>query len=120
MLLVDKGFKVNSLTEDEKGKVMYLMHHEGEGNGPLFIKNKMLDMGHRGFDSASDKLKSIFIMQVGKKNAEDRIEDEGGAVDDAYRAWLGGYIDNKIDVRSYYAKNPPKKTDELLKIVGKL
>ncbi|MES2049274.1 MAG: hypothetical protein V4447_12805 [Pseudomonadota bacterium] len=40
-MLKTKGFKLDGLNDMDMAKIMYVMHHEGEGAGPLFISNTL-------------------------------------------------------------------------------
>lgn len=100
-LLETKGFKVKSLNDAEKAKLMYLMHHEGEGNGPLFIRNELHLMPKKKFASAEARLRSIFVQQVGEKEATKRIDDTDNDIANAYRTWLANYVDLKIKLESF-------------------
>lgn len=72
------------------------MHHEGEGAGPLFIRNELSKLPKGKFASAEERLKYVFRLQVGIIEAEKwlaRAED----VFQAYRIWLSKYINDKFD-----------------------
>lgn len=90
--LANKGFKTGALTDRDKAKLMYLMHHEGEGNGPRFIRNALDELSEQ-------KMRHIFLRQLGDKPAamETRIVRSHGDVYQAYRQWLVDYIDQIFD-----------------------
>jgi hypothetical protein len=96
-VLSKKGFKLQGLNDAEKAKLMYLMHHEGEGAGPLVINNELNKIPEA-------QLRSTFVAQLGgvKGGGEERarllIQKENGDVARAYRNWIGKYIDDQIDV----------------------
>jgi hypothetical protein len=115
------GFKIDSLTEAEKAKVMYLMHHEGEGNGPLFIRNNLLGMRKsKKYETIEEQITSIFIAQVGTERAKKLIKNSEDKPDQAYRKWLADYIDSKITIGKFFFKNPPKEPDFILNIVERM
>lgn len=116
--LEQAGFKLDGLSAGERAKLMYLMHHEGEGNGPLFIRGELDAMPKRRFASSEARLTSIFAQQVGADKAALLTRLAGGDVQQAYRGWLSAYIDNKIDVSRF--ANQPKTTalSSLLEKIG--
>ena len=77
--LVDAG-----LGDDERAWFIYLAHHEGPGGAEHFIRKDDV--------IAIDKLAA----QVGQDRADKLAAAAGGDVSAAYRAWLRGYIDQKI------------------------
>ena len=115
--LEQAGFKLDGLSAGERAKLMYLMHHEGEGNGPLFIRGELDAMPKRRFASSEARLTSIFAQQVGADKAALLTRLAGGDVQQAYRGWLSAYIDNKIDV-SRFANQP--KTAALSSLLEKI
>lgn len=96
------GFDLSGLNDAEKAKLMYLMHHEGEGNGPRFIRKELSKMPKGGFPSSEARLRNIFGQQVGER-AEFLIQRYSGNVQQAYRDWLSSYIDVKFRDLSRYA-----------------
>lgn len=100
-VLQKAGFKLTGLNDAEKAKLMYLMHHEGEGAGPLFIRNELSKLPKGKFASSEERLKHVFGMQVGKKKADEAIDDANGNVQSAYRIWLTRYIDNKFELKNF-------------------
>lgn len=100
-VLEKSGFKLTNLNDAEKAKLMYLMHHEGEGAGPLFIRNELSKLPKGKFASAQERLKHVFILQVGKKKADEAISDSNGDTQKAYRIWLTRYIDSKFELKNY-------------------
>ena len=95
-VLKKSGFKLNGLNDAEKAKLMYLLHHEGEGAGPLFIRNELHKLPKGKFASAEERLKHVFVQQVGLIETEKWINSTGG-VFPAYRLWLSKYINDKFD-----------------------
>lgn len=93
-LLKAKGFKIEALQDMDKAKLMYLMHHEGEGAGPAFINNTLVKL--RG---GTDGLRRKFEAQLGKDGkalAADQLEAAEGDVEVAYRWWLSTYMDKQF------------------------
>lgn len=113
-VLESKGFKLSGLNDMEKAKLMYLMHHEGEGCGPLFIRNKLAD--RKDGVGGVERLKQVFAMQLGTNGvalAKELIDAADGDVEKAYRRWLAKYIDSNFHMSTkYFFKNPPE-IDEL-------
>lgn len=112
-VLKKSGFKLASLNDAEKAKLMYLMHHEGEGAGPLFIRNQMEKLGAGKYASFDERLKAVFVMQVGKSEAQKHIEFSKNNIQLAYRHWLAGYIDTNIKI-SKFACSQNSNTSALL------
>lgn len=83
-VLEGKGYKLSSLNDMDKAKLMYLMHHEGEGQGPKFVGDTL----------NADRLRSVFRLQT--KKDEEWIRRAEGNVADAYRAWFAKYVDEKF------------------------
>lgn len=116
VVLSKAGFNLEGLNDMEKAKLMYLLHHEGEGAGPLFISNRL-----HTIKGGIPKLRKIFYMQVGRKMADDLIGDAQEDVEKAYRRWLGKYIQEKFDQSwKYFCKEPIKSADlnDILKSIG--
>jgi hypothetical protein len=118
-LLAEKGFKLAGLNDMDKAKLMYLMHHEGEGAGPLFIRNKL----------ANDKggiagLRKKFAKQLGKNGAElakELIDAANGDVELAYRKWLAKFIDDNFRQSSKYFCGEPmeiRRLSNLAELIG--
>ncbi len=116
-VLESRGFSLGALKDMERAKMMYLMHHEGEGAGPAFIRNSLASL-----KGGTAGLRKKFNLQVGQASADTRIADSGGNVEAAYRKWLAGYIDNTFEsacVRYFCTPQPAMKSlSELLVAVG--
>jgi hypothetical protein len=95
------GFKLAGLNDVEKAKLMYLMHHEGEPAGPLVIKNKLNELPKGKYASVEARIRATLIKQVGEAKAVDLIKKANGDVAKAYRNWLAGYINDKIDFKNF-------------------
>lgn len=110
-LLEGKGFKLTGLSDMDKAKLMYLMHHEGEGSGPLFISNKLASA-----KGGVDGLRSKFATQLGANGAaraNELIDQAGGDVEMAYRKWLTKFIDANFATSTKYFCSAPIRADEL-------
>lgn len=95
------GYKLDGLTDMDKAKLMYLMHHEGEGAGPKFIENRLSEM--RG---GVERLRSTFRLQVGTKRADELVQQSADDVELAYRRWLMRFIDDQFEhADSYFCSN---------------
>jgi hypothetical protein len=98
--LKKQGFKVDQLQAMDKAKLMYLLHHEGLGNGVHFINSTFSEVG-------DEKLRHVFNLQVGAQTAEEWIGNCDDDVEDAYRHWLARYIDEKFGQSTkYFCCNP--------------
>jgi len=86
--LTSAGFKVSSLNDGEKAKIVYLAHHLGLADAKAFINNTM------GASHAQYLLEN----QVGEDNASDRADAEDGDYLAAHRKWLKKFIDEQIDL----------------------
>jgi hypothetical protein len=118
-VLKAKGFKLSGLSDMDKAKLMYLMHHEGEGAGPAFIPNT-LDQLKGGVDG----LKKKFAMQLGQNGAAKvnaAIAKADGDVVYAYRLWLAKFIDDKFrESKKYFCSNTvePMGMSKLMAAIG--
>ena len=118
-LLERKGFKLTSLNNMDKAKLMYLMHHEGEGSGPLFISNT-LDKVKYGIAG----LRRTFATQLGGNGAAlagAKISAANDDVELSYRRWLATYIDDNFRQASkYFCSDPMAVRDlsDLLELIG--
>lgn len=118
-LLERSGLKLAGLTDMDKAKLMYVMHHEGEGAGPLFIQNRLKDQ--RG---GVQRVATVLAMQLGKNGAAKArtlIERAGGDAEAAYRKWLGGYVDTQFGGSTkYFCSSPqaPQLLSDLLVSIG--
>ncbi len=120
LLVLEKaGFKLSGLNDMDKAKMMYLMHHEGEGAGPLFVRNS-LKSGRGGLDA----LRKKFDLQLGAAGAakvDKLIEEADGDVQLAYRYWLSSYIDKQFASSEKYffsSAVPAGRLSKLLVAVG--
>lgn len=120
-VLEKHGFKLSGLSDMDKAKLMYLMHHEGEGAGPLFVKNQLTQS-----IGSENKLRKVFEIQLGPKGsqkAEALINDADGSVEVAYRYWFASFVDRQFaQSAKYFCSSPAPATrlsDILTKIGGK-
>lgn len=120
LAILKSNFSFGSLSDLEKAKLIYLMHHEGGSNGVLFIKNSMTPD-----QAAQNHLAKVFAGQLGKKEGEKlaqaAIKAAGGDVQNAYRYWLSTYIESKFEAaaRFFCTPQPPVRTlSDLLKAIG--
>jgi hypothetical protein len=118
-LLERKGFKLAGLNDMDKAKLMYLMHHEGEGSGPLFISNKLSQV--RGGVAG---LRQTFATQLGGNGAAkaaELISEANEDVEVAYRLWLATFIDNNFKQADKYFCSAPIRAialNDLLENIG--
>jgi hypothetical protein len=93
------------------------MHHEGEGAGPLVIKNKLKELPKGKFASVEARIQDTFAKQVGPERAKKLIETKKGDVEKAYRDWLANYIDSKIGLQNFCCdKSKVPTADSALKL----
>lgn len=86
--LEDRGIHTSALPDSEKAKMIYLTHHLGLGDAIEFIRRSM----------GPKKARHLYEQQVGAKAAEAEADEFGGDYVAAHRAWLQGFIDNKIKI----------------------
>jgi len=89
MALDRAGFIADEATDDYKARMMYLAHHEGLTGAKQFLTQTN--------PPSLDK----FANQVGRERAVTMTEAAGGDVALAYRNWLNGYMDAKIQPDSF-------------------
>lgn len=118
-------FKLNGLNDMDRAKLMYLMHHEGEGAGPKFVANKLAPT-----DADKKKLKKKFAQQLahlpksdGTAEMQKLVDLADGDVEAAYREWLAGYIDTRFNpdnLNKYFFKSPVKSLalSKLMREIG--
>lgn len=117
-LLEKTGFILSRLNDMERAKVMYLMHHEGEGSGPLFAKNRLRD--RKDGCGGKERLRQLFELQLGKDGkarVAELIDQVHGDVEKAYRRWLSKYIDKNFSMCSKYFFVSPVEVGELSDIL---
>lgn len=110
-VLEKAGFKLSTLNDMDKAKLMYLMHHEGEGAGPAFIRNTLGSL-----KGGTEGLKKKFATQLGTNGvdkANEQILQAAGDVEKAYRRWLGKFIDGNFTKAERFFCSNPKKISEL-------
>lgn len=120
--LEKSGYKLAGLNDMDKAKLMYLMHHEGEGAGPKFVSDTLAES-----EKAKEKLRSKFETQFGKEEGKAKVKKlvdaAGGDVEIAYRFWLATYIDDNFATSTKYFCSSPKElsnlSDLLVSIQGK-
>lgn len=115
-LLERAGFKIGTLTDMDKAKLMYLMHHEGEGAGPAFIRDTLGKLA-----GGTAGLRKKFEGQLGGNGAELRIKAADNDVEAAYRWWFSTYADQKFtQARSFFCSQPeaPTELSNLIAAVG--
>ncbi len=92
------GLDAQALPAEDKAKMAYLLHHEGVGGTSriLGLSGKFSD------DDATD----LLAQQLGSADkAQKMIERYEGDPVKAYKGWLFGYIDAKINVNNFVVKD---------------
>ena len=113
------GFKLAGLNDMDKAKLMYLMHHEGEGAGPAFIRNTLGSL-----KGGTEGLKKKFATQLGKdggEKAQKLIDSADGEIEVAYRFWLAQFIDRNFSQSEKYFCSQPQplsRISDILATVG--
>ncbi|WP_298012243.1 hypothetical protein [uncultured Aquabacterium sp.] len=119
-VLEKQGFKLAGLSDMDRAKLMYLMHHEGEGAGPLFIKNRLVKGS--GGEAGLRRKFEIQLGAEGAAKANEMIEEADGDVEKAYRAWFAVFVDRQFAQSEKYfcsvAIKPSRLSDLLVKIGG--
>ena len=75
------------LSDDEKAKYLYICHHEGEEGAIQFLSGTLTDARAAG------------LLEDNVKDADARaalVAAHGGSESAAYKAWLEGYVDDRI------------------------
>jgi hypothetical protein len=81
-LLIPEG-----LSDDEKAKYLYICHHEGEAGAIEFLSGTLSDA------------RAAVLLEQNVLDADDRaalVAAHGGSESAAYKAWLEGYVDDRI------------------------
>lgn len=98
---------LEKLTDGEKAKIMYLLHHEGPGDGPKFICNTLV-VGQKKFD---DNVSSPAKWLKSADNSRSQ----------AYQLFLADYIDRRIEFTKFaYNVDRVEKISPLLSIFPKI
>lgn len=118
-VLERSGFKLAGLNDMERAKLMYLMHHEGEGCGPLFVKNRLRD--RKDGCGGVERLRQVFEMQLGKGGrvkVEEMVEKVDGDLEYAYRKWFATFVDQQFDMASKYFFMRPVEARSISKLMA--
>lgn len=89
--LKQAGYNIDGLNDAEKSKLIYLTHHLGLSDAKRFINNEITE----------GSAKKLLTAQVGKKSAISKAHKNGGYMK-AHRRWLMDYIDDNINVGTYF------------------
>jgi len=128
-LAAEKGFKTNGLTDAEKAKLIYLMHHEGPGVGIAFLHNskhysKTNLTVQIGAYEASRWINSVIAAESTAEQAGELKEAGDGTIQQttkAYRGWLADYINTNINLNIFSCVgglDNPKLSEIAVKIGG--
>jgi LysM repeat protein len=98
--LTAANFKVSSLNDGEKAKIVYLCHHLGLADAKAFINQTM---------SATDA-KYLLENQVGVSGAANKAKTQNDDYLVAHREWLKNFIDSKIDYNAFLCNVSKKLT----------
>jgi hypothetical protein len=104
-VLEKAGFKLSGLNDMDKAKLMYLMHHEGEGAGPLFVRNS-LKSGKGGVAALRRKFE-LQLGSDGESKVDKLVDDADGDVEVAYRHWFSTYVDKQFTNSGKYFFSSP-------------
>ncbi len=86
--LKNDGFVLNSLSDGDKAKLIYLTHHLGLSDAKKFIKNTI----------NADTARTLLEAQVGPERAAKYAEENENSYIKGHRAWLLNFVDQKIDL----------------------
>ncbi|EPE6974019.1 hypothetical protein VC562_28690 [Citrobacter freundii] len=89
--LKESGYKIDGLNDAEKAKLIYLTHHLGLSDAKRFINNKITE----------GSAKILLTAQVREESAISKAHQNGGYMK-AHRKWPMDYIDNNINVGTYF------------------
>lgn len=94
------NYQVAQLSAEDKAKVAYFLHHEGL-TGAL----RLLGFG-KAMDN--DDVTARLVGQVGEEKASELIDRYDGDAKAAYKNWLFGYTDAKINVNNFIVDDAQK------------
>jgi hypothetical protein len=118
-VLEKQGFKLAGLSDMDRAKLMYLMHHEGEGAGPLFIRDSLIKDGES--DAGLRRKFEIQLGRDGRARVDKLVDAADGDVAYAYRKWLSVYVDDNFrQAGKYFCSNSVEvmKLSDLMEKVG--
>ena len=104
--LSSAGYEIDSLSDAEKAKVVYLCHHLGVTDAKHFIDNSMTE----------EHAKYLLEQQVGDAKAARRAKIAKGQYLKAHRNWLSESIDTKIKLSKFCCSEVESHTKTLLEI----
>lgn len=90
-ILEKHGFKLDGLSDIDKAKMMYLMHHEGEDAGPKFIRNRLTKPA-----GTVAEMTTKLVKKHGEKKAKEMIDAENGDVEKIFRKPLAANLRSKF------------------------
>lgn len=106
-LLKKQGIDATGLPPDEKVKVAYIMHHEGPGDGVLYLQGK----SGRTLDSTPNKMRKKLAKQFktkrddGTAKAKALADRFGGDYVKAYYYFLANHTDTMVRVKNFMLKH---------------
>jgi LysM repeat protein len=90
--LASAGYPVNTLSDAEKAKIVYLAHHLGFGDAVQFIENRITET----------KAQYLLEHQISVEDAKGRAKRHDEKYVPAHREWLDEYINKKIKLNQLY------------------
>ena len=107
-LISRSGFNMAGLTDAEKAKLMYLMHHEGS-SGIKFLNNTATYTAGQLIGQTKERRASEWIAAVMKDDDKETNNDQPrhwtsatlAQTTKAYRSWLTDFIFLKIDLNGF-------------------
>ena len=98
------GFKIDSLNDAEKAKIIYLTHHLGLTDAIRFIQSSI----------AESSAKNLLIAQIGSVKAAAYASDNDNSYMNAHRQWLSNFVNFNIVIDLYYCPEVSKeKTNDV-------
>lgn len=104
------GYAVDALNDAEKAKIVYLCHHLGIGDAPLFIDNKM----------SETRAQYLLENQLGVAGAKRKAAAYKENYLIAHRGWLNGFVNSKIVLANFYCQPVAEVVRELVVITESL
>lgn len=104
-LLRLKKFEIDTaeLSPDEKAKIAYVMHHEGPGDGTLYLQGKLGRTLKSPPEKIADKLAKQFKSKYddGKEKAQKLAARFGGDYVKAYYYFLANHTNANVNVKNF-------------------
>lgn len=119
------GIDTTKIPPDEKAKIAYIMHHEGTGDGPLYLQGKLGQTLKSTPKKVAVKLARQFKSKRddGKEKAKKLADRFGGDFVKAYYYFLANHTNAKVTVKNFMLDQngfTERSAFEVLKSVAQL